>query len=293
MTLVMDKSNNSRSGASGLKTIYSENFRTPSAVERRTGLWVDRIGSGVQRTNDARFKQLRYLGLFSTVTVERAPGKYVSRETGELAVIPGDVIVVFPEVACDYYPLESWESKWVSWTGSQPHALMPLYFNPRTPIIHGAADVVADAYRNLLPLMQREDTEVLLKRIRVIIDLMEALARRGSVRRAATSDPMIEDAIGFIQDNFREDLNVAELARSLHISETHFRRLFKTYTGRSPKDFLISERITNVKGLLLRGMPMKEACRDVGYDDVFYFMRIFKKVTGMSVGNFLDGRSMK
>ena len=52
-------------------------------------------------------------------------------------------------------------------------------------------------------------------------------------------------------------------------------------------DFITSLRISRAKQLLAEGKSIKEVAALVGYSDVFYFMRIFKKVTGITPGQFV------
>lgn len=84
-----------------------------------------------------------------------------------------------------------------------------------------------------------------------------------------------------IQDNFRSDLSVEELAESLDLSVSYFRRLFKEAYGYSPMQYIMSLRIENAKNLLLSGeVNVTEAAQLSGFDDIYYFSTLFKKKTG-------------
>ena len=48
----------------------------------------------------------------------------------------------------------------------------------------------------------------------------------------------IEKAIRFLEENFRRRPGLREIARSVHLSEYHFQRLFKRWAGISPKQFV-------------------------------------------------------
>lgn len=66
--------------------------------------------------------------------------------------------------------------------------------------------------------------------------------------------------------------------KKLHISNTHFRRLFKNITGLSPIKFLSSQRL-NMASLLLVNtqLEVKVVATKVGIPDVFYFTKLFKQ----------------
>ncbi len=71
------------------------------------------------------------------------------------------------------------------------------------------------------------------------------------------------------------------------MSAAQFRRLFRRHTGRSPVEFLIARRIAQAKELLLQGSPMKDVALRTGFTDVFYFMRVFRRTAGQTVGEFV------
>ncbi len=80
---------------------------------------------------------------------------------------------------------------------------------------------------------------------------------------------------------------ISRLSQRVGMSASHFRRLFKEHTGRSPQAFITALRISKAKELLAEGMRVGEVAEHVGYDDAFYFMRVFKQLTGVSAGKFV------
>jgi iron complex transport system substrate-binding protein len=85
---------------------------------------------------------------------------------------------------------------------------------------------------------------------------------------------------------YAEETCLEKLADRFNLSPVHFRRRLKQYTDNSPQEFIIAMRISRAKELLSQGYPIKDVPGRVGYDDIFYFMRIFKKVTGITPGKF-------
>jgi AraC-like DNA-binding protein len=72
-----------------------------------------------------------------------------------------------------------------------------------------------------------------------------------------------------------------ELAKLCGLSERHFFRRFKEATGFSPINWLRRERISFAQAKLLqRGSSIKQIAEQVGYNDVFFFSRDFKRHTG-------------
>lgn len=61
----------------------------------------------------------------------------------------------------------------------------------------------------------------------------------------------IEQAIAFLEANFRRQPSLKEVAQSVHLSEFHFQRLFQRWAGISPKRFLQYLTAEHVKALLV------------------------------------------
>jgi AraC-like DNA-binding protein len=72
-----------------------------------------------------------------------------------------------------------------------------------------------------------------------------------------------------------------ELAKLCGLSERHFFRRFKKATGLSPISWLKMQRISLAQSKLLEsGHSIKQIADQVGYNDVFFFSRDFKRHTG-------------
>lgn len=67
---------------------------------------------------------------------------------------------------------------------------------------------------------------------------------------------------------------------------SHTANTFKDYTGLSLKSFIIERRLEASKDVLLKGGSVRESGEAAGYEDEFYFSRIFKKYTGTSPRDF-------
>ena len=89
----------------------------------------------------------------------------------------------------------------------------------------------------------------------------------------------IEQSIAYMTQHLDEPLQVATLAARANISPSHFFALFKRQTGCAPIDCFIRLRMQEACRLLDETMlSVKEVAAMLGYDDPFYFSRIFKSV---------------
>ena len=76
---------------------------------------------------------------------------------------------------------------------------------------------------------------------------------------------------------------VTELSELYNMSEGHFIRQFKVYTGYTPLEYRAMKRMENAKSLLSgTDMSVSDISESLGFDDPLYFSRVFKKNTGIS-----------
>ncbi|QIL40516.1 AraC family transcriptional regulator [Pedobacter sp. HDW13] len=94
-------------------------------------------------------------------------------------------------------------------------------------------------------------------------------------------EDQLEQSISYMKANLHKRLCVDEIAETFRYSPSHYSVLFKQKTGLSPIEYFIRIKIKHASELLTTSnLIVKEIAGEVGYDDPFYFTRIFKKVTG-------------
>jgi AraC-like DNA-binding protein len=90
-------------------------------------------------------------------------------------------------------------------------------------------------------------------------------------------------SIVFMKNNMHKPLSVEEIAKQFHYSPSHYTAMFKKKTGLSPINYFIRMKIHYACQLLTqRELIIKEIADKIGYEDPYYFSRIFKKVIGKS-----------
>jgi len=97
----------------------------------------------------------------------------------------------------------------------------------------------------------------------------------------------ILNAVSYIQLNLHQNLSVTDLAAMANQHTDYFSRLFQQYTGERPLKYINEKRIERAQYLMLTTrMTFSEIAVQTGFENIFYFSKIFKKVTGMSPGNY-------
>ncbi|WP_219835431.1 helix-turn-helix domain-containing protein [Paenibacillus sp. R14(2021)] len=92
----------------------------------------------------------------------------------------------------------------------------------------------------------------------------------------------IEDIRQFIDRSYPEPITLESIAGRYFVSKEHLSRMFKQVTGSTVMDYIITKRIEEANRLLQASVSIKNAAEAVGYTDLTYFHRIFKKITGVT-----------
>jgi two-component system, response regulator YesN len=98
---------------------------------------------------------------------------------------------------------------------------------------------------------------------------------------------IIQKAVGFINDNSMNDLSLDQVADYVYLSPSYFSRLFKKEMGINFIDYLNKVRIEESKKYLNDvKMSLSDISHMVGFTDQSYYTKVFKKVEGISPGQF-------
>jgi len=97
----------------------------------------------------------------------------------------------------------------------------------------------------------------------------------------------IEETVAYMRQNLDRPLQVATLAAKANFSTSHFFMLFKRRVGSAPIDYFIRLRMQRACGLLCEtNLSVKEVAAKLGYDDPFYFSRVFKSVNHLAPSDY-------
>ena len=104
---------------------------------------------------------------------------------------------------------------------------------------------------------------------------------------APAYDRMIDNVISDIRDHYTEDISLTSLAAKYNISMGHLSKMIKEHLQVNFSDYIASLRIQRAKELLRdESISIQEIAEIVGYNDYFYFTKVFKKVEGISPSKY-------
>lgn len=95
--------------------------------------------------------------------------------------------------------------------------------------------------------------------------------------------PVVRQVIQFTLENYKEDLSLKMLGNMFNVNSVYLGQLFKKETGKNYIQYLHCLRMQKAKYLLLNStLKIHQIALSIGYSDVNYFYRMFKKYVGIS-----------
>jgi len=140
--------------------------------------------------------------------------------------------------------------------------------------IQGRFIHMAEVYESYLPYRKE-----LVNAIATEIVLSLAARWQGQAPRAGQPSPRMISILSYIRANLAAPINRQSLAETFSLSAGYINQLFQMELGMTPSAVINRERLARAYQLIDReGLPVAQAALAVGFQDPFYFSRIFKEV---------------
>ncbi|OTN75808.1 hypothetical protein A5886_000884 [Enterococcus sp. 8G7_MSG3316] len=112
----------------------------------------------------------------------------------------------------------------------------------------------------------------------LLLGTIEAIRQQLTPLAPMDEDDLLVAIQRFIQDNYTKSLSLSELADTFHFSYTYLSAFLSAKLKMSFSDYLKNIRLEKAKELLVQSdFNLSEISEAVGYSDISYFSRIFKK----------------
>lgn len=230
----------------------------------------------------------RTLSEYQVIFIATGSGSYESESTPCTTVHAGDALLLFPGEWHRYRPNTDtgWSEYWLGFKGQDAERVMSRFFDNKKPIqrisqpneIIRLFDELLHWVKNPFPGAE----QVMASFIPMILAFLYA----GHLQNAQKQrkDPnLVMTAKSHMLKNLpgRTDLN--KLAKSLGMSYSKFRNLFKEQTGYAPRAFENLTKLNRACDLLRsRQYTVSQTAETMGYASIYYFSRAFKKQFGKS-----------
>lgn len=161
-------------------------------------------------------------------------------------------------------------------------------FEPKNEVDKGRK--AGREFKFLLRGLEAHHPEEFLRSVRALLHLTEPFLP-GQWEQLAGASPAVarlRPAIDYLQANFtRPELTLKKIARTVNLHPTYFSNRFRETLGLTPMQLLTDLRLRQARTLLLTTEEtVGEISSRCGYNDPFYFTRVFKKNTGLNPRQF-------
>ncbi len=142
----------------------------------------------------------------------------------------------------------------------------------------------SSAYRKntlcLDTLLRAESTDAIEQEMK---NLTTNLAHAVLGQSVARQNIAIDEAVMYVQKNYAKKISQQDVAKAVFLSPSYFSHLFQKVKGIRFMDFVNRTRIERAKEMLQSPVTKPETVYlQVGYQSRSYFIKTFKKITGMS-----------
>lgn len=212
---------------------------------------------------------------------------------GSFPVKQGSLIVTFPGVWHRYKPTfqTGWTENYIGFGGPVAENFMKhRLFSPKQPVIQiGEREEILDSFLKIFDLTETEQPGFQQIASGLIIKLLGYLVAFDKQKEFSGKKiaEVIEDARFQMRSEVGRNFDLEKFAEENNIGYSWFRRMFKNYTGLSPRQYCLQLKIMRAKELLLStSLSVKEISYELGFESIHYFSRMFKQKTGKSPSEF-------
>jgi AraC family transcriptional regulator, arabinose operon regulatory protein len=212
---------------------------------------------------------------------------YLNIEDQPCLVKGGDLVLI-PAGAAHRYtaaPDNPWTIHWVHYTGPLASAFQHyMGFDDGLHVQHiGRQPRLLVDFNGLLSVQQTGFRTAGLVHVANRLRQLLAGVPLSLDQAAQTTQPDLEVIHNFMREHLAERINLDQLADLAGLSPAHFATRYRQATGVSPIQHFLHLKVEQACQLLdSTGHSFAHISRMLGYDDSYYFSRLFKKIMGQS-----------
>ncbi len=230
----------------------------------------------------------RVINNYSFIFVCKGKGKlFTSKKRYYLK--QNDMFVLFPGTLHAYYSdkQEPWQLAWFGVVENGMEDILnkacisandPVKLSVKKPEIkHG--------FLRIVELLKNRSDETECFAAAKVYELLGQLIvdTQNKTRQDINIGTMIKSATDFLVLNYNQSVTGTDIASYFGYSRTHFAYLFKTFTGQSVNEYLVSLRIAKAMELLkYTQLTVEVVANSVGFSNPYYFSKTFKRRNGVS-----------
>jgi len=142
-------------------------------------------------------------------------------------------------------------------------------------------------------LLKPSKMDELNEAIHTMIARLDALPKQQAPETTEPANPagnyIVRQALDYMKAHCAERLSLGDVADQVYVSQWHLSKLINRHTNQSFLDILGGMRVEKARQLLAGStLRIHEVAEQCGYSDLGHFSRSFKKLTGLTPGEYRD-----
>ncbi len=279
-------------------------YLTINPTDQKWGLYINSVGRQCISENEAYPPQVhptrylfntdigRILNEYQLLYITKGKGYFDSHSSGKLQVQEGNMFLLFPGEWHSYKPKKNtgWNEYWIGFNGKIMEAWMKSgFFSKKNPIFNvGLNEELISLYKRAIIIAEAQEANYQQALSGIACNLISMaiyLSRNRDFNRSDVA-VQINNAKIAVYENINT-ITPEELAESVYMSYSKFRKIFKEYTGFAPAQYIVEVRMNMAKEMLTHtAKSIKEIAYELGYDNCDYFFTVFRKTTGFTPNNY-------
>lgn len=166
---------------------------------------------------------------------------------------------------------------------------LPLYASYKVTLPSGETEVWQTQLESLITLYEKEDypSYKLLMQYQLVGLMLFIYQWIEQPKQPIDSNSLVLQFTKLLETSYRQEHSVQYYAEALSVSSRKLNQQLKAATGRGTQDWLIDRVILEARReLIYSDLSVKEVAFGLGFQDNFYFSRIFKRRIGQSPDRF-------
>ena len=188
--------------------------------------------------------------------------------------------------------VKPWSIYWVQFCGSQADEYFRLITEggrKRSRSVMVAPGVI-QGFERILSLYSDDQSYRCLVQASTLLHgiLGELMCQQERAARATLSgEERVRQTISLIEESLHRAVGIDELAAAANMSPSYFAAQFRQRTGENPRTYINKLKIARACEILARDdLKVEVVARHLGYQDPFYFCRVFKRLTGETTSGY-------
>lgn len=233
----------------------------------------------------------RRLNDYAAVFVEEGQGVLTTERGGTMRVVGPALFWLFPNELHSYGPDDGsvWQERWTLFRGTLIDEYVRLeVLNPTKPLVAPVKhSEISQTFNALHADMLKRRALGWVAAAATIHRLIVQVAMQVSSDGSKVSNEVTSRIADLIEDRVFSEIDFKSLADELGISTATFRRKCVSHLGLAPKNYQLQLRLERAKELLTTtNRSVQDVAMSVGYEDSFYFSRLFFKREGHTPTDF-------